>query len=284
MGRWSLVLFCKAMRKAFTDADDFSAQARDPNVHRIAVLGDSFTAAQYLEQDWTEKVESYAQKAGKSVEMLNFAIAGGGLANWWSIITKHIQTEDYALDGIVFAVFEANLHRGFSVADHRNQRQHAFGRIPSWQPEQWPKTLEQAQSHMQLLRGFILSQQEFVLALNGDWLPPDPKPDWKPYASLQLLNTFEQLFARQNHPEPIIQVPSLTPPQLELIDDIASYIRAKNLPVIVASIPSRSRLLADAPTPRDVRYFANALNAILLMAIRRLQDCLSRKSALTGYQ
>lgn len=250
--------------QGFTDSKDFTVRAADPGVRRIAVIGNSFTAAQYLEQDWTEKVETYALQAGKPIEMLNFAVAGAGLANWWSVITQYIETGNYQLDGIIFAVFEANLHRGFSVSDHREQRQHPFGRLSVWEPEQWPQTVEQARSHMQLLRGYILSQQEFEAALNGDWLPPDPKPEWQPYAALQLANAFKQLFADKNHSLTVTSVPPLTPPQFKLIEDIASYIRAKNLSAIVASIPSRSSLLANAPTPDDVKQFAAVLNAVFV--------------------
>lgn len=247
--------------QGFSDGDDFSIQPTDLEVRRIAVLGNSFTAAQYLEQDWTRQIENYAREAGKPVEMLNFAVAGGGLANWWSIIKRHIETEGYVLDGVIFAVFEANLHRGFSVSDHRDQLQHAFARIPSWQPEQWPQTLAQALPYMQFLRGYILSPEAFEQAINGRWLPPDPKPEWRPYAALEVANIIKHWSAS---PEPAltpVQVPPLTDPQLKLIDDIALYLHSQNLPVIVASIPSRESLLTETPTPDDVKQFATRLKA-----------------------
>lgn len=248
--------------QGFPDPDDFSAGRRTKAL-RFAVLGDSFTAAEYLETDWTTRVEHLAQQAGTPVEMLNFSLSGTGLGNWWSIVTGKIKAENYQLDGLVFAVFEGNLHRTFSVSDHRSVRYHHFGRASSWKPDTWPKTLEQAKMVLQPLRGLILDREEYQRALAGDIPAFDPPPSWRPYAAIEIGELFKNagrwLENTEDPPESMPQVPALETGQLRLISDIADYAKTADLPVLVISIPSRPTLLTGAPHPADVVQFAGLL-------------------------
>ncbi|MFO1352053.1 MAG: hypothetical protein U1F68_15805 [Gammaproteobacteria bacterium] len=249
----------------FVDKNDFTARAQGAGVKRIAVMGDSFTAASYLQADWTEAIEHLSRSAGQPLEVLNFAIAGAGLANWWSVITRLLEPQDYQFDGLVFAVFEGDLHRGFSVSDHRGYREHHFGRAPSWNPAEWPRTLDEARPLLMPLRGFILSPPEFEQALAGRWSPPDPAPPWRPYAALKIGELLGGMAAwlegKKEESPAVVTLPDLNAEQIRLIQDIAAYAQRHHLPVLVASIPGRESLLAGLAPPADVREFAKLLGA-----------------------
>ncbi|MDX1606570.1 MAG: hypothetical protein R3202_10290, partial [Candidatus Competibacterales bacterium] len=242
----------------FLDRDPFlPCPSSAEKMRRFAVLGDSFTAAQYLSPDWTGAVEQRAARAGQSIELLNFAQSGTGLGNWWRIITRILRDRDFCLDGIVFAVFEGNLHRSFAVARFgRDDRLH-FGRSASWNPEDWPETTAQAIPLLQPMRGFLLPPDDFDRALTGNWQPPDPPRPFRPYATLLLTGLMQDLISTPEAPT----VPMLNPAQKQLIERIRSVLHTLDLPVLVAAIPSRERLLAGMRAPEDVQEFARLLQA-----------------------
>src|SRR3972149_4582880 len=76
----------------FPDREDFTAKRLNLKGRRFAVFGDSFTE--------------------RPLELLNFSIDGGGLANWWSVLTRIVKAEGYEIDGVVFVVFPPDLLRG----------------------------------------------------------------------------------------------------------------------------------------------------------------------------
>ena len=77
---------------------------------------------------------------GRKVELLNFAVAGGGLANWWSILTRLIAAQSYQLDGVIFCVYPGDLRRTFTLWEHRDSAHPWFGRTPGWDPATFPAT------------------------------------------------------------------------------------------------------------------------------------------------
>lgn len=234
--------------QGFADRDDFTPAGGPAQHPRIAVLGDSFTAAEHLGVNWPDRVERQMD-----VALLNFSVAGGGLANWWSIVTRLLDAQNYRIDGLLFAVFEGDLQRTFTFSDHRDSRYHQFARTPSWQPGEWPASLAEARALMQPLRGFIVSPERFEQALRGAWHPELPRP-WRPYAALQLLRWLEP--ARADDADS-----GFVPGQLALIDGIAAYAARRSLPIMVVTVPSREALLANRPAPEDARAFAARLGA-----------------------
>jgi hypothetical protein len=64
--------------EGFADRDDFGPKRSRAGVPRIAVFGDSFTAGQNLGQNWPDRAEDVARERGRPVELLNFAVSGGG--------------------------------------------------------------------------------------------------------------------------------------------------------------------------------------------------------------
>ena len=94
----------------FRDFSDFQPTRSNPSVRRVAVLGDSMTAGLYMPTDWPQRVEELSARRGRPIEVLNFAVDGGGVMNWWSIITHIIAKENYQLDDCLFAVCHVDPH------------------------------------------------------------------------------------------------------------------------------------------------------------------------------
>lgn len=230
-----------------------------PGISRLAVLGDSFTAAEHLEYNWPDRLERSVVFAGQ-LELANFSLSGAGLANWWSIVQRLWKPGGYQFDGVIFAVFEGNLHRSFSMADHRGVSRHRFGRTPGWDPAHWPTTLEEAQAHMQTLRGYILAPAEFEAALAGDWHPELPRA--LGFHGWQLI---QQRLTEWRTPPTIPPAttpePVFTPGQQALIADLHAYFQQHRLPVLVVRIPSREGLIAGIKPALDAEAFANLLGA-----------------------
>ena len=78
---------------------------------------------------------------------MNFSVDGGGLANWYNILTKIIEKENYDIDGIIFANFRGNLYRGFTIADHSDSNHYMFNRI-GFNEMGWPSSRLEAQKYL----------------------------------------------------------------------------------------------------------------------------------------
>ena len=221
--------------QGFPDRDDFSPNRSSASVLRLAILGDSYTAAQYIEQNWPESVENMESGPGKpkNVELLNFSVDGAGLANWWSITTRIISKENYDIDGLVFAVYPVDLHRGFSFAEHRDYSRHMFARASSWNPDDWPRSREDAQELLWPLDGYIVSEDQFSKAIVGDWNPIIPRPI-KPYFLMKVLDYLRAIEAKVTH---YLREGIFTGDQLKLIREIGAFAQNSSIPVIVIQIP-----------------------------------------------
>jgi hypothetical protein len=200
------------------------------------------------------------------LQLLNFSTDGGGLANWWNVMTRLIEPEEYEIDGVIFAVIPGDLWRKFSVADHQNQTQPMFARTASWDPESFPSTLEEARPHLRPMTssGFIVSSDEFDQALELNWSPRKKKPI-RPYFAWKLWQALRyggKSTSRSALPSEIYS--TFEPGQQWMINDIARVLGTMDVPTMVIHIPSREELLegdrAGEP-PWDVTRFAEMLNA-----------------------
>jgi hypothetical protein len=257
----------KGNNEGFPDRDDFLPQREQASAKRYAVFGDSYTAAQFLGENWPDHVEDLTRTGPAPVRLLNFSVDGGGLANWWSVLTQLVERDRYAIDGVIFAVIPGNLWRGFSVSDHRGYRHPMFGRIPTWDPESFPDTLEEARRYLSPFtrEAYIVSTDEFDRGVAGNGLPSSDRA-LRPYFATKL---WRALKGRLRVPPP--QAPrafdSFDPWQFWMISDIARAVRAMDLPVMVVHVPSREELLRgefEAPPPVDTQLFAALLDARLV--------------------
>jgi hypothetical protein len=252
--------------EGFPDRDDFYPRRGPQGGKRIAVFGDSYTAAQFLGQNWPDYVEDLAPDTPTALHLLNFSTDGGGLANWWSVLTRIVEEDGYEIDGVIFAVIPGNLWRGFSVSDHREAHHPLFGRVPEWNPEAFPRTLEEARTYLRPFTrdSHIVSAEEFDRALDMQWRPPSRKPV-RPYFTLKLWRALRGgLCLEKQGPTPPLAFGSFDPGQEWMIRDMARAIQTMDIPAMVVHVPSRESLVdgdRGAPPPVDTQLFAALLGA-----------------------
>ena len=267
LGTLEYVSVLRGNSQGFPDRDDFSPARSDPKRVRIAVLGDSFTAAQYLGVNWPDKVEDLAQEAGIDLELLNFSLDGGGIVNWWSIVTRLIEAEGYELDGILYAVFDWDFDRSFFIADHRAHRWPWCNYLP-WEPvDTWPATLEEALPLMEPMPNtYMVGPEVFDRALAGKWQPGTPQT-WRPLIAIKIKETVGKAAARLCsfvRSRQVVEAAPTDPPVNEefqpgvadMVADMARYSRSRSLPVLVVRIPSKEAIIEGAPPQPTTLEFA----------------------------
>lgn len=255
--------------QGFPDRDDFTIKRPTRSTRRFAVFGDSFTAGQYLYRNWPDRVEDFFLAKGEYVELLNFSIDGGGLANWVSIIQEILSRKPYELDGLIFAVYRGNLHRKFSFSDHRNRKKHAFARVSSWRSDSRPRSLSEAKKLLddsEIANSFIVSTKEFNEILKGKKVS---SRQWK-FKLLTLIK--RKIYLIKKNINRILETDThvsdihgnLSPEQLILIDKIERFSSQNRLPIIVVYIWSRDGLLKksnnrDFLSLENTRVFAERI-------------------------
>ncbi|MFN0195651.1 MAG: hypothetical protein ACKVT0_02840 [Planctomycetaceae bacterium] len=226
--------------QGFPDRDDFEIQRKTPEQRRIAVFGDSFTAAQYLERSWPDAVEDRVRPQGTDLELLNFSVDGGGLINWWSVLTRHLPEAEYDLDGIIFAVYADDLSRRFFIADHEREKAPLIGRIPFGDPSKLPTTFEQARPHLSS-SGIIVATDVFERILAGANIRTRY---WSPY----LLTNYDFWVRRQQN-EQMLRVVRQSlkahPLHKQYVTEIHDFIQQRQIPVLVVHVPQPEELLAE---------------------------------------
>ncbi|HEV3167684.1 MAG TPA: SGNH/GDSL hydrolase family protein [Isosphaeraceae bacterium] len=252
--------------QGFPDRHDFSRKRQVPGVPRVAVFGDSFTEAQYLRLNWPARVEDLAREQGAPVRMLNFGVSGGGLANWWSTLTKIVAAEEYEIDGVIFAVYPGDLRRRFSMWEHRDVKHPLFGRVPSWDPRTYPITLTEARRYLKEHPAYILTPAEFERTIKGHWPRQVPRR-LRPFFLTQAWR-FVYNLARP-HADLVDEVPAgSSPDHVRLVSDIRQFLAEHHLPALVVEIPDRASLLNPSRAPawpgQEARAFADAIGARLL--------------------
>lgn len=256
--------------QGFPDRDDFGPERTHPEAIRVAVFGDSFTATQYVDINWPDRVEDLAREAGPNLELLNFSVDGAGLANWWSILTGIVEAEHYEIDALVFAVMGYDLDRTFFIAGNSHAGAPAYCHVASWDPDAWPKTPEEARAYLTLPWGHFVPPETFDAALRGEWRPTRP---WRFYVARKALGLAVRLAmgagslraCQALSEDPLDLDGVLVPGQRKLVEDIARYIRANRTPALVVFLPCRENLIEGVGGwPAEVDEFASILNAPII--------------------
>ena len=236
------------------DRDDFSILHPGDGLRRYAVFGDSYTAAQYLDINWADRAEDILKEKGEQIQLLNFSTHGGGLANWASNLAGILAGDNYRVDGLIFAVFDDDLERTFTLADGAGRDKLSFGHIASWHPADYPVSREAAATLLdkhEIKASYILSSDEFDAALAGIW---HPDRYWE----------FRILKASSHHLSRLLQAIrdhlTFSSGQLNLIDTIQQYVIQNDLPVLVIYLPG----LAQA-TGTTSYHFQQAVNFATLL-------------------
>ena len=100
--------------------NEFYTQKQDAIKKRYMVLGDSFTAALFLESNWVDRVNELSQESGNdSIEFYPFGVDGGGVLNWHAIFFNEIVPE-FHFDGVIIASFFDDLNRDLQIYNSEN--------------------------------------------------------------------------------------------------------------------------------------------------------------------
>ncbi|MDA0834052.1 MAG: hypothetical protein O2955_19980 [Planctomycetota bacterium] len=255
--------------QGFPDRDDFTTKKTDPHRRRFAVLGDSFTAAQFIERNWPDRVEELLQGQGVDVELFNFSVDGGGLMNWWSVITRYLELEDYEFDGLIFAVYPGDLSRRFIVGDH-STGQPQMGRVKSWNSEKLPSTLKDAKRYMDS-HGVIVNSYQFDSILDGT---SQQSRVWIPYLTTNYNLWVDDLRTAQRV-RVVEQRLEDHPVRKAYYDAMRSYAEARRLPVMVVHVPEKMTAAEQQhhdELPRDTVRFAEALSATVVDGTTPFRD------------
>jgi hypothetical protein len=238
---------------------------------RLAVFGDSFTHAPHLSQNWPDHAEDLLCAEPELTEFLNFAQWGAGLANWWSILAKLIEAQEYALDGVIFAISEGNLRRGFTVfvspAGGAARRSPLFGRCPSWDPRSFPANSTEADQFLEKEEHyFMVSRGELERALQGEW-PKSVEWHFRPMILTKVYRGLRGLGSRSTD-QPVRIDAAEDRARNKLVADIRRYLDRRGLPALVVYIPSRATLLRSGGTSAlhlaEAKQFADDLRARFL--------------------
>ncbi len=253
--------------RGFSDRDDFTPKRTTPGTRRFAVFGDSFTAAQFLGQNWPDRAEDLLLLRGEKVELLNFAVEEG-LANWWSVLTRHVEADGYELDGVIFALWGDNLRRTYyyRVAPDAAHPALRSGRLSDWDPATYPKDLADAERHLKVMTdAYSLPPEEFERLLQGRANPPAGRT-LRPYFLSKAWGIGQQLLGRflPRNAEPKPPVPAHESHREAMIGDIVRFLASHKLPALVVHLPSIEELTRGGAGGRDAAEFAKAIGATYL--------------------
>jgi len=225
--------------QGFADRDDFRVKRSTADERRIAVLGDSFTATSmepFNAPAWPDRVEDVsASNGGRTLEMLNFAVDGVGLANWVTILRNIIAKERYELDGIVIAVAWDDLDRKFAMFDQIAPDRFAYAQSPTWNVDARPKTASQALALLEKYHNpdlYVLSPAQFDAALAGKWKPRQ----WHFRIAARLWEAFTRLTRSDRSPS------GFEPGQIALMKEIRQLADELRAPIAVVYIPYRDEM------------------------------------------
>ena len=265
--------------RGFQDAQDFFPARPRTNPYRVAVLGDSFSAEPFLDVNWPDRAEAWAAaEVGKRpLELLNFSLYSGGLANWRNIVLKEIEPQAYQLDLLVIPVFANDLFRPFMAFDARETHKLLIGQS-GFDPDRLPATLAAWRACCATeSEGYVLNATEWQRFQAGAWHPDLPRPaqrylmEHTRFLLTVLWQRAGQWWRREEtdagvvpassgyQPDPALGSGQLTSEQLQLIDDIRAYLRRTGLPVVVVRVPDREELVHQAAVAGNVLDFAERL-------------------------
>jgi len=244
--------------QGLADRDDFAVECPPGDARRYAVLGDSFSSAQFIRRNWPDTVEDMSARSVQRLQLLNFSVHGGGLANWASMTEGLLEKDGYCLDGLIFAVYEDDLERTFTIADGRQRSRMGFARVPGWDSAQYPHSFNEARALIdaqEIKATYILTSREFDAALAGDW---KPQRSW----DFKLYRAFSYLARQWWEGRESAPAPALSPGQLRLIEGMRTFSQARGLPVLVVYLPGREQAAGNAGRHLpQIRHFAELMNA-----------------------
>ncbi|MCC6142291.1 MAG: hypothetical protein IT368_00650 [Candidatus Hydrogenedentes bacterium] len=229
----------KANNAGFSDGSDFQPARTQANIPRYIVLGDSFTVAPYLARNWPQAVEDYAAAQGHPVELMNMAMLGGGICNWWNILTKMVAPEGWDVDGLILSIFVDDLERPFFAMDTVDgQVGMHYCSIPwarRWNPDRWPREAADIERLLVPVLDVVPAASFDYAVSRGRYLP------WKPY-----LATVASLAAQGRIAERRANPGGRRDMQLVFYRDIRRIAEERSWRVLVTTLPPKGTFRSNA--------------------------------------
>ena len=247
----------------FPDDDDFAPQRNDPSRTRVAVFGDSFTAGYYVPRSWPVVAETAVPR----IDFMNFAVDGGGLVNWWSVVTRLVTAQHYDLDGVVFAVFGDDLFRPFFIYDDGFRADNAdvfLGRVPFPLTFDLPASRVDAQRYMEPVERYDrVSPERYEALLRGDWHPRSERP-FRPFFATRAIRIARGVGGST---EDLVAGREFEPMQYRLMEDIGAALAEQGIPMLAVYLPWRDEVVGSGSrygSLDEVSEFARRIGADLL--------------------
>lgn len=251
---------------------DYCFEKHDSAKQRFMILGDSFTASEFLDNP----VADYLTEQSSEDEFYSFSVNGGGLDNWHSIFFKEI-VPNYDFDAVVLNVFANDLKRDFFMMHHFEDQ--GFVQYSAHPPESFSEYLEKYHKDSKPYAP-ILSDLE-IDALIAQIYAKQNNFEFQTY-SIQLLLfgpviLYEGWKWKQFLNEFLVDIDTPVDMQeiedfygiekIEKLNDIISYCKQEDKKLIFSSVPyefaiyehEKGKMLREA---RYLQFLANANNCV----------------------
>lgn len=239
----------------YISSRDYTHKKTAPDIKRIIVFGDSFTAAEFNPVPWPDRVQEMLENhsgPAKDIELYSFAVNGAGLFNWHSIFFNDV-IPNYEFDAVLVASFGDDLARPFSILHYDGPTAY-IGRFPT-RPKSDADFFENYFSRMDRHRVEVASDAEIdqMLAdLNKSWqwpgikvrVIPYLKSQWRRRQALQDALDYLASAGSLSDGEELYPVDEIERTygvqQINLLREMIDYCHEKDIPVILASVPTRT--------------------------------------------
>ncbi len=230
----------------FPDGSNFYQQKLPLTRKRFVVFGDSFTHAQFLEANWTKRVEERSADEASVLQLMNLSLDGSGLGNWANVLEHYVVPGEFELDGVIFAVWGTDLLRTFTWWDDSPSETGPepadvlWGRMKHWRLAARPRSSVSAQLDP-VDNWWVVTTEQFELALAGSWRPEFHRPLRPPFIQMRakrLWNRMHKESERTGRADPMGKE-SFRPEPMRVIDSIRRALEELDLPVMVVQIPNR---------------------------------------------
>ncbi len=269
----------------FLSARDYTYRKASSATVRLIVFGDSFSAAGFMGIPWPDRVHEALRRDGTEappVELYSFSLDGAGIANWHSIFFNEI-VPNYDFDGVIIADYADDLSRAFSLLHFDGDKAYEarFPTQPADDADFFANYFPRMPRHP--IKVIADAEMDRMIAdLGGPWRWPGfaLRAPALLEARWRVLVAQRQALARLAATATLVDRPELYSMaemeqsygarQFGFLLEMLAYCRARDIPVVLASIPTRDGARNVAATSggaetaheREVKSLAHHLKTL----------------------
>lgn len=245
----------------FISSIDYKYKRDSDNTFRFVVFGDSFTDADYMPVPWPARLNAHFSNLSsnelKGVEFYSFAVNGAGLSNWHSIFFNEVVLK-YDFDAIIIASYGDNLARPFSILDYENDKSliGRFGKPPRSIDEYLSSYKPRLEHHYaQVWSGEAIDTLIESYEKGVRWVRPALTWRLLDLVDQQIKRISEEVETRDPAGSQALKSDGITYSieefessygvgQIGQLWSMIDYAKARSIPVVLAAVPSRDRLIS----------------------------------------